>query len=810
MFSYGSDFNQLWQALESGPIEFPVEIKWDVNELERDLRIDPIDARPWLTPIHWAICAKHRWPTAAIRIDTEKDSAAIFEGPVSANEPAAQAAQAFLRLVRDLNPLSRTWLRLAVEDSGKSDAPAGRGVAAADLVRILRADFTSDEHQTTRHAVHNLIIPLILNGSGGQPADGRPDHRYATAVYLNVVGLLNPSWERGTPIHGQTGGGGGAGGAVGRIKLVDDQAGHGWTEWVRAIAGTDAVDTPAPKDYWGDLVRQFPEVPGEDGTILLLDLRLGAALLDEVRQHFLAHHDAWAERARALDPAVRAGLARNAEALRVLPANALSDDPAAATLMARLVAVAYPRVPIIVFSSTRDRNVLGQFQPFPNVITDFGKGTLRQIADPDFAERTTAALRQCLGAARRMLGVSGLAAEADECWKPFAGAAGAAPARHGHIELYLDETGSYPPSEMTVGGVVGVFGGADRAAAVNAAHEYNRQFLRRFSAYDFGTAVRARTPYNKLAHRRAITDMQIVFPDVRLSLIAIKGATAQESLVRRTAEVFVALISPLVKAYYGFSGVSFSVFVGTRTVPAGDVSPDNSTLYADYPYLRGNGYKPGNGSDPGYVYLSDEGLAGRVVEESIGQTSSVPDGADTCMEQAQTIRLAYHPRYDTNTNTKRHHAPGIEFVDKVVHHGTRRRERYRFEWRKLERYSDAMSRARREQDDKVRNGWEPECRALHEVADKVLWASNQLPVSTEPWSCSDLFDATEMPMDAVRRMKSGDQDAVGAALAMLTQCSTATATAGHTVRRLALANLRRLVADDWERVIGWAFAAVRD
>ena len=136
------------------------------------------------------------------------------------------------------------------------------------------------------------------------------------------------------------------------------------------------------------------------------------------------------------------------------------------TLLPRLIALADPAYPVVVFSSTGQRLVAEKLRPYGNVITAFEKPQLGTLGAEDLTDRVAAGFERALRDALELLAVR------QRCLLlPRADAAGAdATAEvqqqpHGSegngrwtVQVFLDETGGHEgSSQLTVGGLVGVF-----------------------------------------------------------------------------------------------------------------------------------------------------------------------------------------------------------------------------------------------------------------------------------------------------------------------------------------------------------------
>jgi hypothetical protein len=299
---------------------------------------------------------------------------------------------------------------------------------------------------------------------------------------------------------------------------------------------------------------------------------------------------------------------------------------------------------------------------------------------------------------------------------------------------------------------------------------------------------------------------------VCVSRIGLKGHAEQSDLVCRVVEIFVALVLPSLWRQgvsvrsednecakpVRFKDLTFSVFLPTRSIPA-DKVPDGRG--DEWPYRFGVGSRVKDKwvrrgekrirKKVRVLYLTGDDLASNVTEDAI--IHYAPSGIKNFLDKLQlawTVRLAYSDGFDSH---------GYMPVHAVVHHGNKLREVIREE-----------DSARREavESDFAAEGWEPDSRALHYLADLVVGTDGGYFQDIERWSCWDVqLDDARSTLEVVKLMnkaKPGDGVALGDALFRLAVgCKGGIAT--QSVRRLALDNLRQLAGDQWEKVVASAF-----
>src|SRR5437588_62300 len=140
---YGLEFNELWdRLLGTEPPASPVRIQWNAATFTPHGWINGVDLRKWLTPLHWAVCARAKWDR--VRLSVSIKCTAV---------PEEFLSNPLLRMVWQLHPLARPWLRILPMDDDRLKAESYEhcngtsGFSASDLLGMIRAELTSDDHR---------------------------------------------------------------------------------------------------------------------------------------------------------------------------------------------------------------------------------------------------------------------------------------------------------------------------------------------------------------------------------------------------------------------------------------------------------------------------------------------------------------------------------------------------------------------------------------------------------------------------------------------------------------------------------------
>jgi hypothetical protein len=360
--------------------------------------------------------------------------------------------------------------------------PSPRQFEAAE--RHLQALLTAPGH---RHAVSNIIGPMLLGFRPRQPEvewavshlrQMIAGHGHAAAS-RKISDVCREPWVDAATLS--------ASGSV-EFVLVDDQYRNGWGQVLCNALGASfeddgrrgphrvgctpdggvSVSVSATADFLLDKLERMGAGDARFGLrlgtqgcaheVLLLDLRLFEGLPLQKEAAFLARVAALARtrfrrRERLAYPgfgdreldATDAWLARaeasaGAESDSRLRAEA--DYLHALAMLPRVIALTDLSLPVIIFSSTGQREVTELLKDYGSIITTFEKPRLFGYRQDDIEVYTRASFRSAVERARHLLDASAL------CMNLLRVAEGAAPAPRRsweaatHLELYIDESGS--------------------------------------------------------------------------------------------------------------------------------------------------------------------------------------------------------------------------------------------------------------------------------------------------------------------------------------------------------------------------------
>lgn len=551
VWDYRDDFSRLWNAVDtampdsarSSTASEPVVdlahhqvIVW-VETPPGDCA--PVHTSPYVSPLHWAFCA-HR-QQRRVRPDTP-----IRISVLDLNPTVRTDERRLWKTVDALRTDVLPWLRLLrlpdivapieVQASGFVDRV--RSVLCPSsltsqedgeeyLLDAIRLEFSDPYGPDDRHAISNIVGPVILLGREPKSADvpiAAAPHRHALRLLVAECGLihhdtrtvrpassvgrnslpagtsivlLDDPWRHGwaeaqPPYLNDT-----------RIVILDDQWHQGWGEWVcesvGAGFGPTAPDTGLPisivrepdsaserggtevyavssPDWLLERLRQdcrfeltLQDSPPVGGEILLLDFRLFAGHPTAERAFIKELIPLCAKYADAKEP--WKGFSTKDElgpvtawCNREVPPNA--TDPElwiGRTFLARLIALADFTLPIVLFSSTSQADVLKAFSGYENIITSFSKPrTFGAVGggDPQAFERSLlTALESANQIVRARVFVRSLRKRAKEAAKKarrFLNSCSIDPkpefSHWRYAELYIDESGT--PVDLVGGYVV--------------------------------------------------------------------------------------------------------------------------------------------------------------------------------------------------------------------------------------------------------------------------------------------------------------------------------------------------------------------
>jgi hypothetical protein len=360
--------------------------------------------------------------------------------------------------------------------------------AHQSLLREARLTLTEGglKAKTDRHAIANIVGPIILCEGGTECSP----HRIALRQMVTTAGLISARLRRQTP--DAAGQGILEDGSGLHILLLDDQAKHGWVDWLReALPGARIDPEVDPTRLATEVVSQLEakkraqdwnalpsksrdlrftlRLPGfavEDSPVLLLDLRLfsgnpdlelafyNTALLPLVERFTDQPCLSW--------PGFSTENARFVAARKVVASGRLQQGSAEhhelLTWFARSLALADMSLPIVLFSSTGQRDIVRRFADYGNIITRFAKP--RFVGATDDSQAITDSLRDAIQKARRLLKARHHARESTFCTTKFGN--GRRRDHCSHFEIYIDETHVRGADEgrtrdLVVGGIIAGF-----------------------------------------------------------------------------------------------------------------------------------------------------------------------------------------------------------------------------------------------------------------------------------------------------------------------------------------------------------------
>lgn len=492
-WDYGAEFNVLWR-MESLGTDHAIVVWADTPD---DPVVSPVATQPYLTPFDWAIaaCALNR----SIRVT-------VVDLRPTDHDREDYAAPRWLRTLRpECVPwLRRLTVEDVVRHSNDAEIPSLQEIRALfsepwgyaenklkvsprDALQKLPACCIDPNLSANHHAIANLVGPLLLirnpvPGSG----NSRANHREALRQILSAAGMA-PTPKESAQEEDRAVSGSDMANAVaehGRVRLllIDDQWHHGWAEWVceclglgwdskaydaresakavpQCVAGNPDTgmslwvsSTPhwvldrtekalAGKEGDARFALRLTDGDGEFAEILLLDLRLFppggneapfARRAAELARRFLAR-GAWPCFDEDELNGIRNGSRSTGDGF---------DHAAILTLLPRLLAHTDLSLPIVLFSSTRRRDIVESLRGYGSIFTQFSKPLLFGELGPEIAERAEEALQAALRCAQHFAKARKLCQRILHAAKQHKPINRHAPTQFHHIEIYLDESGS--------------------------------------------------------------------------------------------------------------------------------------------------------------------------------------------------------------------------------------------------------------------------------------------------------------------------------------------------------------------------------
>lgn len=409
-------FDSLWTL--GDVLEDRILIVW--SDTAPDSRLFPVNTAAALSPVDWALAY------AARRKENPKTWPEVL---ILDLHPALHRSAPSLAHFRILRPDQFPWMQVMDDASwslstivswlGTEPAPpreTERKEALALFLAQVRRNLTQSKSavEDDHHAVANIIGPMVLarpkpeivrNPTQPKQSD-TADHKSALDAILKATDALReevqPQKTRSLPIEDM------------KLVLIDDQASHGWGEWLKACVpiGKEKqvkvlstvkqfkkflkICHRTPKEPKGKVKdRRFrlrlPACKKDDGAALLLDLRLFTGREEDEKTFFkelVYLIDDWEftrkEAGLAWDPFTEDDLRAVREWTddRHAKSTEPNDYALLLTLFPRFLALLDPSLPIIVFSTTLNPTVFEKLKRYGNIYTGLNKNPFAGGVEP--------------------------------------------------------------------------------------------------------------------------------------------------------------------------------------------------------------------------------------------------------------------------------------------------------------------------------------------------------------------------------------------------------------------------------------------
>ena len=382
-YSTRADFEKLWKF--AGLREKRIVIVW--TQTAPDPALAPINAADCLSPLDWAAAyvkqlppSPENWPQILV---------------IDAN-PQSHLGVPTLAHFHTLRPDQLPWLTVLnhpnLTDLLKwlgTEKQTGNIPALDRFLREIRLNLTDVRSvgDYDRHSISNIVAPMVLLGRAAN-----------TTLHAEALYKLLTSCGIAAPADKQDGGSEDAGNGL-QFLLLDDQAEHGWADWITTILpGSQVKSLNSPDSIFAALQEQMEPVDSENSVsspidlrfsfrlplfdtgqvpILLLDLRLFAGrweselvfykeLVAFAEKHFCRSDLGWEGIDAGLLEAITQWLDNS-------PKAETQGHHKALTLFPRVLALADMSLPIILFSSTGRREITDALGEYGNIVTSFDK-----------------------------------------------------------------------------------------------------------------------------------------------------------------------------------------------------------------------------------------------------------------------------------------------------------------------------------------------------------------------------------------------------------------------------------------------------
>lgn len=619
-------FRILWTNIREA--KGVVWIVWDRTPLTTSF--GHAEVTPHLSPLHWAaVAAKLAAAPFALHIidlaqREHRNTCPLYEE----FQHYKDGEFPFIRIYQPQELLDSSRMLDGSRSLPTESEPEPQHVLR--LLELAASLMFRETERDSRHSLSNALGPLFLMGNRYFEDLEQDAHVIALRALLTALGFSSLLQEKHVVLRFRDQGNS-------RVLLIDDLSDFGWQKWLEQNfdpASTDVLsfgtaaeilqtlDTlihcrasaylatveQAPSVYFVDL-RLFPATDAganEEVNFFKALLRLWEKVpIDDTQL-------AWdSERTKALLREVGAWLTDISDTQNENTADRFSSqiiqslaDGEEYRMLARLVLPVIlsqldPLAPIILFSSSTDRNIVEFLKPFGSIYTSFSK--------PVFWGRTASeALNQARLGLERVVEDSSALLRVRDCFAaimqsrdPKASNGLASNGQRLHVELYIDESGKGKNKPISrVGGVLVVYRGEDPLAlskkfedlAVASGLCY---FSDRAKLYPGGLKNELKKQDAQgcaNALRKALEAMpdrgNIIISPVWLDAFGENDDRREHAdirywkLIRKVVELFIAESLPQIARSYGVSDseISYSIFAGTRAKPR----PDSPRVRRDY------------------------------------------------------------------------------------------------------------------------------------------------------------------------------------------------------------------------------------
>lgn len=383
-------------------------------------------AAEYVTATDWAVALAMK-----VEMDGSESPWRVLILDLSPHNASPPLTARLFETVKSLLPMIGVYRPTALEELLNSINIRANALSGTnrDLVnRLWAGAIVQPESPQKRHSITNLVgVRLLLRGMQGPELTAKGaiaalEHLMSALdlVPKDVVKQRRPWFD-----HFEWGR------LVERFVLIDDMADLGWSTFLRqalnlkdhellrvSTSPNDAVFGPKEDQKLYDLIADRNtqqlrlnadlSLTGADNEILFLDLRLFAGMASTDEQEFLRTLLPLAQKAQTGMPGLPwpGFKAQELTAVeRYLGDRKSSDEDyfLALTLLPRLIALACPQLPIVLFSSTGQRTIVRLFDGFDTIITDFDKPRFFGEAPSTVVSNTATRFSQAMSRAMRIL-----------------------------------------------------------------------------------------------------------------------------------------------------------------------------------------------------------------------------------------------------------------------------------------------------------------------------------------------------------------------------------------------------------------------